>query len=336
MKKQSAKSIITISKNNLSSDYSIAYDTIHNLFSEFELTIIENDVSFQISLERTNYDYCEILTAGLKALHFPLDETLDHYHLTHNACLCLSENWLPFCLQCLIRNHTCKRKTAIIHIDDHSDLMSPFISYSNGRYTNILSKYSSVSLDPSFLKNAIETGAITIGSMLTIITYILQDVNIYHLKRKATNFYKGISKQSYFDHILEVPDRIGIEYNDNLSNNTYFQTGSMDEINKILKYESEIILHIDMDYLNNRFNGSTSWKEEKRDSDYPIDEQKHQIRIICKHLEAINKRIPIKLVMIGVSPSFYPVQYWKEGCMYLLKRLRQSGIEVNDLIRLLE
>lgn len=92
------------------------------------------------------------------------------------------------------------------------------------------------------------------------------------------------------------------------------------------------LLHIDMDYFNNRYNASTSWMENKDRHDPPFDRQKILMDALFEGLKSILKLTEVCYVMIGISPSFYPVEYWRDGLRYLVDGLDSIGIPVGNIL----
>lgn len=329
---KSNKTTISILKSVLPNDMQMAYDYLYDYFNGFDIEIKENQSSYNLCLSKSDFNYCEDLSEGLHQLGIEANEISDYCYITNNSCICLSENWLPYGWRVIAEADSISQRTAIIHIDDHSDLMQPFISFDSGEFRNILTNQTSSTLNIHFLKQAIDTGAITIGSMLTTIVYSLQNFNIYHLKRNVSYFRAGIAKRTFSDDIIPNFNRIGIEFNDEINDSSYFLTSSISDIMYGLSGEEQCILHIDMDYFNNRYNGSTSWKQDRIGNDYSLSEQKNRMREIATYLKKINSIIPIKYVLIGVSPSFYPSEYWKDGLRFLLNELSNSTINVQELL----
>ena len=324
---------ISIPKNALSTDSQIAYEALYEHFNGFDIDVEETENDYKLLLKKSDFTYCEDISKGLVRLDISPDSISDYCLIRANCCMCLSENWLPYGWRAISGQDIISKNTAIIHIDDHSDLMKPFLSLESGTYKNLLSNQTADSLSLDFLENAINTGAITIGSMLTTIVFSLQRFNIYHLKRNVEEKRLGVIKHSFSDSLIQNCERIGIDFINDCSNSMYFLTSSINDIISNLNGEEQCILHIDMDYFNNRYNGSTSWKIDNLGKDYSLDEQKNRIVEIAKGLQLINDKIPIKYVLIGISPSFYPSEYWEEGLCFLLKTLHKAGISVMPLLQ---
>lgn len=49
-------------------------------------------------------------------------------------------------------------------------------------------------------------------------------------------------------------------------------------------------------------------------------------------VEKIMEKTEIKYVLIGISPSFYPVEYWANGLTYLICGLESLGIPVKGIL----
>lgn len=332
MMKRDNNTRISIPKAVLSDNPQSAYESLYDYFNGFDIKIEEDEFFYNLCLRKSDFAYCEDLSEGLMQLGIESDKISDYCYVTANSCICLSENWLPYGWRVITGEDIITQKTAIIHIDDHSDLMPPFISFESGEYRNILTNQTSDALNKNFLQNAIDTGAITIGSMLTTIVFSLQDFNIYHLKRNVEKLRTGIVKKTFSDSIIPNCKKIGIDLVRNNDACSYFITSSMKDVMNNLQGEEQCILHIDMDYFNNRYNGSTSWKQDEIGNDYSLDEQKIKMIEIFRCLKSINNTIPIKYVLIGLSPSFYPSEYWGKGLQYLLEGLNDAGIHVESLL----
>jgi len=117
--------------------------------------------------------------------------------------------------------------------------------------------------------------------------------------------------------------------------NMYLRTAEIREITESIKPETDIFLHVDMDYFNNRYNGSNEWRSHAVRHDQALDRQKEAIEKICHHLLVAGLVGRIKHVSIGISPSFYPAEFWQEGTSYLLKQLATLGLSVTDLMELI-
>jgi hypothetical protein len=326
---------IYIDKDTLPNNEQDALELLYNYFNGFDIEYDINEQYYAISLTRSDFAYCEDISKGLKDICINEQNIKDFCYLTDNACLCLSENWIPYAWSVIApRTLERKNKIAIIHVDDHSDLMAPFVRCEAGCYYNMLNGAEIDFLKKKSMRDVVSSGAITIGSMLTPIVYTLQSTNIYHVKKSVSEKIQGIRKTFFNDSFIkEGHDRINISFEENtINDDRYILTSEWSSVIRHIGTEYECILHIDMDYFNNRYNGSTSWSTDGLTINPSFEEQKKCMDVLCSSVKQINGRIPIKYILVGVSPSFYPAEYWENGLNYLLKGLKNAGLNVQGLI----
>lgn len=335
MTKQTMKRKIYLNKYTLPISEQDALERIFNYFNGFDIDYTFDKHNYIITLTRSDFSFCEDISKGLNDICVSEKNINDFCYLSDNACLCLSENWIPYAWSIIAAPKLkTKHKFAIIHVDDHSDLMSPFIRYEAGLYYNMLNGNTIDFLNEKSISDAVMSGAITIGSMLTTIVYSVEAANIYHIKHSAIDEIKGIKKTTFTDSFIEKGQkRISISFEENeTTKNRYILTSKWSTIAKLIGTEDECILHIDMDYFNNRYNGSTSWRTDGGSNDLSFEEQRKSMDILLSNVQHINTFMPIKYILVGVSPSFYPAEYWKIGLNYLLEGLKNIGLNVQGLI----
>lgn len=310
-------------------------DFLFDYFNGLEIECTESNNYYQVTVSPNQYTYCEDISQGLDFLGISIKEVNDYCVISDNMALCLSENWLAYAFVFLTeRDHYDKIAMNIIHIDDHSDLMSPFIYNHKEKFYDMLSGNEVIFNKSKSLKKAVQSGAITIGSMLTAIIYAMEYANIIHIKKNAISQEFSILKDKISDHILHKGcQRIIIKKINSCNKaNKYFVTDNWNDLEKRINPEYPSLLHIDMDYFNNRYNASTSWMENKITNNPDIMQQKQEIDRLINTIKKITKITEIKYVLIGISPSFYPVEYWESGLNYLTENLKKIGIGVGDKI----
>ena len=109
-------------------------------------------------------------------------------------------------------------------------------------------------------------------------------------------------------------------------------TDNWAEMEKNINIELPCLLHIDMDYFNNRYNASTSWKENQDRHDPAFSQQKFAMDNMIASIENLCKNVEIRYVLIGISPSFYPSEFWEDGLNYSINELYRIGIGVGNKI----
>lgn len=327
--------IIRIPKSVLSMQIDDIIEYIYDYFNGLDIECTEYDEYYSVIVRANQYTYCEDISQGLNFLGISETDVSEYCPINGNVALCLSENWLPYAFACLLKRDGCgDMPMNIIHVDDHSDLMSPFIYCDGDRYYNMLSGDSVEFGESESLRKAVKSGAITIGSMLTVIVYAMEEVNVVHIKNDATSQEYDLIKENNLDEMLfERCRRISLgKQTPHGGKHKYFVTSSWDELKRKINPSFPCVLHIDMDYFNNRYNASTSWEENQERHDPSFILQKQEMDKLISTIGSLNEHSIIRYVLIGISPSFYPVEYWKEGLNYLVTELQRVGIGVGAKI----
>lgn len=322
---------ICIQKNGLPRNGESAINLIYDYFNGFEIECIEHNKYYELKLTANQYTYCEDISIGLEFLDISLSEVCDYCIINDNFALCLSENWLPYAyIKMVSRDNKQKEDFTIIHIDDHKDLMEPFICREQNTFYDMISGKEFNFESVSSIRDAVKSGSITIGSMLSVIAYSMTQIDILHIKKHVETKEYGISKEFISDSMINTHcQRIALAiHSDKKLNNRYFVTSNWKDIRNKVILGKQCILHIDMDYFNNRYNASTDWYKNKSRNDPDLNEQKATIDIMIENIKAIHKVAPIKYVLIGISPSFYPVEFWKDCLSYLLNELKKIGLGI--------
>jgi hypothetical protein len=332
--------IIMVDKNLLPANEEIGMDVIFDYFPDHEIEITETPTHYHLELNRSDFLYCENVEKGLRDFGIDKNEVRYFHILGQKSFFCLLESWIPFGWSKFItETQYLPEKLSLIHLDDHTDLMSPKISITNNRWTDMLTRKSVSFSEPDSIRMAIESGAITVGSMMTPLIHHIRNVDVFHLMQNVDTVVQCLEKDKHPDTLIDPSQkRISINflensYNKSMKSNIYLKTSHLSEIIKNIKPEAEIFLHIDMDYFNNRYNGSTDWANYSLKYNLSLDEQKIVMRIFCQKILDAGLVSRIKHVSIGVSPSFYPAEFWKEGTIFLLSELDSIGLEVSDLMK---
>lgn len=326
---------ITVKKKSVSNDNNLLIENIFEYFNNFRIELNEDDNYYYIELFNNNYMYCENISSGLKFLKVDTKDVNKFCRIEKNSAICLSENWLPYAYLYLKNKKGIKKqKITILHFDDHKDLMEPFISAYNNKYRNSFTGESFSFSNLKNIKDSILDGSITIGSMLTTIAYMENDIDIIHFKQNTDDltlpFSKGVNTANHFG----IRNRISINFKENKSKtNKYYRTSNLNSIYKNIDYNSACILHFDMDYFNNRYNASTEWVSNKYNHDPDIQIQIKKIDDIIEMLKHLKSMVNIEFVLIGISPSFYPVEFWEKGLTHLTNRLVELGFDTDLLLK---
>lgn len=298
-------------------------EIIENLYSYFnDQTFIckRNDnylLIENLSFNTVYYRVDSLLEENINKIYSPITlEQLPFWFLKEkNYFLCFNDNWCLYSWsQTLQKIKKGIDNLILIHLDSHDDIMNPRIFKKENKLYDVLTqKYFNI-LDSESVFSALESYAISIGSYITPLLHSINTLHIRHLLQvenpTGAGFCKNnIEKSFYYDLLCKDYNRIGIEFlpyeTDNKS--TYFCSDNLEDLlSDIPEYPT--LLHIDLDYFNNRYNGNTDWNEQSYKHDPSITEIKKHIKEVFNLLHKVKDRIID--VSIGLSPGFCPSELW--------------------------
>lgn len=334
---------VTIDRRNLPPDEEARMDAVHDYFPDHLIEVDDTATHYHLSLQRSNYDYCEDIEGGLRWLGVNREDVRDFYVAGPQSFLCLLESWMPYGWSMFLANNNYRENNiAVIHLDDHTDMMSPKIGLYGADWKDMLTNAAIAMCAPETMKHAVFSGAITLGSMMTPLLHHFDRVDVFHLAYGRSSAFMRIDRTTIADDLLDrgrqrmAVDISSSRFSDQRDGSRYLRTPEIAEIVKAVHPTMDIFLHIDMDYFNNRYNGSDEWKSRPARHDKPLDLQKEEMARICESLVKAGLVERIRHVSIGISPSFYPSEFWEEAMTFLLQGLIASGLPVSDLLEYVE
>jgi hypothetical protein len=211
-------------------------------------------------------------------------------------------------------------RPTILHVDDHRDLGAPRLFVDGDNWVDPIAAAPCRICDPASVRSAIESGALGMGSFLTPFLHVVRRAEVRHLcqppKARATLDYH-FRPTTERDTLL-APGRerpavcLDLSATAEIGPGTYRITPNVEAWLENLG-DSPILLHIDMDYFNNRYDGDSDWRHRPESFDPPLS------RILEKIDEMINALAQHRLldrledVVIAYSPGFFPAEFWREA-----------------------
>lgn len=326
----SITSELTIRKDNLPDSLELVYEYLFEVLPDNNIELKYEDQNvYTFLLSPNNYDYCENLSSGLNWLKLSNNEIYNFYHKSDKHIFSLNDSWMSFGWLEYIKNNR-NKKITVLHIDDHQDLLSPRIYIKNNHWFNAINKKKISRENLHNIKEAIQTGAIGIGSILCVLFNSNPNIEILHLKQNSIDKYRQIKVKPTRKKFLDSEyNFIDVDFIDSNSTN-YIVSSNISTLLKEIDKESNILLHIDMDYFNNRYNGDSDWKKVSV-PDHDESYQKKLIDKIISSLEEVSLSGNIKHTGIAISPSFYPCKYWESMLTYLINNLVNIGVDLKNL-----
>jgi hypothetical protein len=219
----------------------------------------------------------------------------------------------------------------ILHVDDHRDLAAPRLFFENDIFRDALSGAQVELTDPDAIRNAILSGALGMGSFLTLFLHRYRNAEVRHLCQppKVT---------ATIDHVIEP----------SFDSDTLIQPGALRPAIRLVPQPGKIIgpghyritphtedwldnlgsgpilLHIDMDYFNNRYDGDTDWTEHPEPFNPSFEQAAMKIDEMCSALTGSSLGHRIADVVISYSPGFFPAEFWRDADLRLRGLLERA------------
>lgn len=208
---------------------------------------------------------------------------------------------------------------AILHVDDHFDFAPPRLICEGPKWIDALTG-SDVDIGrPESIEAAIASGAIGMGSFLTPFLHYAQSAEVRHLRQPP----KTHGTLDYVIRRATVPDTllypgaprpcIYLDPAESTSGpGTYRVTSSirdwLDGLNAKL-----VVLHVDLDYFNNRYDGDSDWKSRTHLLDPPKANILQKIDEIADALQRTFIKSKLLDISVAFSPGFFPAEYWRDA-----------------------
>ena len=217
----------------------------------------------------------------------------------------------------------------ILHVDDHRDLGSPRLFIEESGLRDPLTGHSVDLYNPYSIRCAILSGAVGMGSFMTPFIRTVPNVQVRHLcqppKATMTRSYQILSREEN-DCLLNKDARRPVtclrEEADAVGPGTYRVTPYMEEwLSEI--GSGPILLHIDMDYFNNRYDGDSAWCDRSDKLDPPVHRILSKIDELTNALSNTEIASRIEHTAVSFSPGFFPAEYWRAAADRLIPALER-------------
>lgn len=223
-----------------------------------------------------------------------------------------------------IRTEGFPEEIILLHVDYHNDLMSPRLGYTNNVYNDLITGNIFDIKEPESVYKAILSGAIGVGSFIVPLLHEVKKVHLRHLCDSHLTKKKGLInqlKKEWENDTLLALDQIrpkvnfvqedyDTDPNDDLI--SYKITNNIQEWLDNLP-NVPILLHIDMDYFNCRYDGDSDWQKNLPRHDPSPLAMEDNMKKIFNAISTKGLGGQIKDITVALSPGFYPAEFWKIG-----------------------
>lgn len=201
----------------------------------------------------------------------------------------------------------------VLHVDDHNDLMTPRIGIDARVMTDLVTGALVDFTRPATVEAAIRSGAIAQGSFISPFVHLADRVHVRHL---CQHRYPDRQGRWALDAVLErdtlldptaVRPAVTTRRDDVPERSSYVLTADVDEWTRDLPH-GDVLLHVDFDYFNNRFDGDSDWETHTRHHDPDLGDVIDRIRTTVAAVGALGR--PVDVVSAALSPGFFPAEMW--------------------------
>lgn len=226
----------------------------------------------------------------------------------------------------------------ILHVDDHTDLMTPRLTLHDGTLRDSISGKVIDLYEPVSVQSAILSEAIGVGSFMSPFIHTVPRVHLRHLSQTAPDDDEQdctLVTTSLPDTILNIGgSRPAIAIRRELdqtpdqqrrvNGNRYRFTRHLDTWLGDLP-DAPVLLHVDMDYFNNRYNGDSDWRSWERRHDPKLPDIILAIDDMFKAINESDVATRIENVSVALSPGFYPAELWEGTIGRMQEHLARMG-----------
>jgi hypothetical protein len=227
-----------------------------------------------------------------------------------NIDLCFEDSWTGYFIARQFEQQSQPHDLVLIHLDDHADMMATLLCRSA---ENLINPASGATFDPtsaSDWKAAIYSGAVNIGNYVTPFFYSGSRLHVRHINNSTdrTDISYVVREASQYQ---LIPDKqfANIRKSNADSNETVgtYLSGSNPEAVLDRLPRTWTLLHVDLDYFINDFNGSSRGTEYVPHADLQTIALEKMNRFF-NALARLNLRIDRWI--IATSPGFCSAYHW--------------------------
>jgi hypothetical protein len=238
--------------------------------------------------------------------------------------LCFDDSWTLLAWVRTLRSHSPRPEAiTILHADDHADLDLPHIIADQGDWYDAVTGMRIDLEDDRSIASAILSGAIGIGSFIVPLAHLVESLEIRHLRGADGASGSGVL---YPDHVRYGDGgarvRLGLSREGSRSENrcAYAVTDDADTWCRGISPDSDVLLHIDMDYFDNR-HGGTSWASTPASRAGLSGRLDRLVAALARHAVSAKCRS----TTIALSPGFFPSTAWSWALPQICLELEQAG-----------
>jgi hypothetical protein len=219
-------------------------------------------------------------------------------------------------------------RITILHIDDHRDLMSPRLAIEGDTLVDLITGEPFDVGDPASVLSACNSGAVGMGSFLTPFLLAFPNCDVRQLcqppKTAGTSDWRYRAARERDDLLRLGAERPAITLTPTHGTGMghYRATNDLDDWLADIA-DGPVLLHVDLDYFNNRYDGDGDWMDRMRRHDPSLQSIMSHIDEVTGSMEAAGLIDRIEDAAVAFSPGFFPAEFWPPTETRLRERLKQ-------------
>lgn len=239
--------------------------------------------------------------------------------------LCLEDSWSGFFVSERMRRLSSDDDLVFVHLDHHTDMMPLLLESREGRLLDATDGLAFDVHDETHWAKAIATGAVGIGTFVTALYYLRNRLHVRHVNNFANSSYSTYEVRRSVRQYPEVPGTRFASIRKLLLRTrrplgTY--RGGSDPARVLADMPAgRAIVHVDLDYLVNDFNGNPpadGWTPDRRD-------RRTAAAKIDAVVEALLRAsISVERWIVATSPGFCSAFHWP----WLLEQVEHAAARV--------
>jgi hypothetical protein len=261
---------------------------------------------------------------------------------THSGQLSLIDSWTLFSWSHWLAERRLRgeatNEVVILHVDDHTDLMTPRLILHEEKWRDAISGKEFDLYKPTSVLSAILNGAIGVGSFISPLVHSVPNVYLRHLSQTAPDEApqdSSLVAKSLADTLLSIGalrpavgiirEIVGTPNEPRRAAAKHYRfTRQLDAWLGELP-DAPVLLHVDMDYFSNRYNGDSDWKARAGRHDPKLPEIMLAIDAVFKAITESGVASRIENVTVALSPGFFPAELWASSIDRMQEHLDVLG-----------
>lgn len=225
--------------------------------------------------------------------------------------LCFEDSWSGYFIASELRQMGAEDDLVLIHLDDHEDMMPTLLAFDEGRLVNPTTNAVFAPSKPEDWEDAIQSGCVSIGNFITPLFYSGHKVHVRHLNNGESDsdvLCSVAPEERNYDYFPGVRFAALKRSRSDWANSagTYLCGANAKDVLSDLP-QGRVIVHIDLDYFINDFNGNATGHRQIQDEELLAAAQVKLNRFFAA-LHRIGS--PIAAWIVATSPGFCSAKHW--------------------------